>query len=383
MDRHCRLRAPGAARPADCPPPTTHHATLAARLGNARLLTLYDQATWSEGPAWWEAQRTLVWSDVVGRRVLGWREDGAVDVLLDATAFTNGNAVDAQQRLVHCEHGRRAITRSDVDGRAHLLVGRFEGKRLNSPNDLIVAHDGAIWFTDPPFGLLKPSQGCPGSQELDHHGVYRLPPDGGALQYMVGLDHPNGLAFSPDERVLYVSQTPEGGPTSPEITAFDWRDGALHNRLRFAVVPDGLPDGFCVDRQGWLWSSSGRGRMRLRHRWPLPRPGADAGDSVQLRLRPGAKTLVHHRRQHAVAAGVAALGTVDENRQADAAIARDGRNHTYKLFGARRAHPAARWLARCRAQLQATQACSARCRPAAATACGRPSFAADIAPVGV
>lgn len=82
MDRHCRLRAPGAARPADCPPPTSHHAALAARLGNARLQTLYDQATWSEGPAWWEAQRTLVWSDVVGRRVLGWREDGAVDVLL-------------------------------------------------------------------------------------------------------------------------------------------------------------------------------------------------------------------------------------------------------------------------------------------------------------
>ncbi|OWB27045.1 hypothetical protein XocBAI15_10095, partial [Xanthomonas oryzae pv. oryzicola] len=93
MDSHCRVRAPGAAQPADCPPPTTQHAALAARLGHARLHTLYDQATWSEGPAWWEAQRTLVWSDVVGRRVLGWREDGAVDVLLDATAFTNGNAV--------------------------------------------------------------------------------------------------------------------------------------------------------------------------------------------------------------------------------------------------------------------------------------------------
>ncbi|MCL1499732.1 SMP-30/gluconolactonase/LRE family protein [Xanthomonas nasturtii] len=259
MDSYCRVRAPGAAQPAVCPPPITQHAALAARLGDSRLQTLYDQATWSEGPAWWEAQRTLVWSDVVGRRVLGWREDGAVDVLLDATAFTNGNAVDAQQRLVHCEHGRRAITRSDGDGRAHLLVGRFEGKRLNSPNDLIVARDGAIWFTDPPFGLLKPSQGCPGPQELDHHSVYRLPPDGGALQRMVSLDHPNGLAFSPDQRVLYVSQTPEGGPGGPEITAFDWHDGALHNRRRFAVVPDGLADGFCVDHQGWLWSSSGAG----------------------------------------------------------------------------------------------------------------------------
>ncbi|AJZ25009.1 gluconolactonase [Xanthomonas citri pv. citri] len=309
MDRHCRLRAPGAAQPAECPPPTTHHAALAARLGNARLQTLYDQATWSEGPAWWEAQRTLVWSDVVGRRVLGWREDGAVDALLDATAFTNGNAVDAQQRLVHCEHGRRAITRSDVDGRAHLLVGRFEGKRLNSPNDLIVAHDGAIWFTDPPFGLLKPSQGCPGPQELDHHGVYRLPPDGSALQCMVSLDHPNGLAFSPDERVLYVSQTPEGGPTTPEITAFDWRDGALHNRRRFAVVPDGRAGRLLRGSPGLAMEQFRRGRVHLRQRRPLARPGADAGDGIQLHLRPGATAVVHHRRQHAVAAGVAEIGT--------------------------------------------------------------------------
>ncbi|WP_349656891.1 SMP-30/gluconolactonase/LRE family protein [Xanthomonas sp. 10-10] len=259
MHSHCRVRPPGPPQPTRCAPPATQHPALAARLGNARLHTLYDQATWSEGPVWWEAQRTLVWSDVVGRRVLGWREDGAVDVLLDATAFTNGNAVDAQQRLVHCEHGRRAITRSDADGRAHLLVGRFQGKRLNSPNDLIVARDGAIWFTDPPFGLLKPSQGCPGPQELGHHGLYRLPPDGGALHCMARLDHPNGLAFSPDERVLYVSQTPETGSGEQEIIAMDWRDGALHDPRRFAVVPEGLPDGLCVDRQGWLWSSSGAG----------------------------------------------------------------------------------------------------------------------------
>ncbi|APO96295.1 SMP-30/gluconolactonase/LRE family protein [Xanthomonas vesicatoria] len=259
MDSHCRVRPAGPPQPTECAPPSAQHPALTARLGNAHLHTLYDQATWSEGPVWWEAQRTLVWSDLVGRRVLGWREDGAVDVLLDATAFTNGNAVDAQQRLVHCEHGRRAITRSDAAGQAHLLVGRFEGKRLNSPNDLVVARDGAIWFTDPPFGLLKPSQGCPGPQELGHHGVYRLPPDGDALQCMARLDHPNGLAFSPDERVLYVSQTPETGPGAPEITAFDWRDGALHDPRRFAVVPQGLADGFCVDRQGWIWSSSGAG----------------------------------------------------------------------------------------------------------------------------
>lgn len=308
MDRHCRLRAPGAAQPAECPPPTTHHAALAARLGNARLQTLYDQATWSEGPAWWEAQRTLVWSDVVGRRVLGWREDGAVDALLDATAFTNGNAVDAQQRLVHCEHGRRAITRSDVDGRAHLLVGRFEGKRLNSPNDLIVAHDGAIWFTDPPFGLLKPSQGCPGPQELDHHGVYRLPPDGSALQCMVSLDHPNGLAFSPTNVCCTCRRRPKVARPrrrSPPSTgamahcttgaASRWCRTACRTALR------GSP--------GLAMEQFRRGRVHLRQRRPLARPGADAGDGIQLHLRPGATAVVHHRRQHAVAAGVAEIGT--------------------------------------------------------------------------
>ncbi|MEA0736840.1 SMP-30/gluconolactonase/LRE family protein [Xanthomonas campestris pv. campestris] len=291
MDSHCRVRPAGPAVPADCAPPRTTHAGLATRLGDARLLTLYDQATWSEGPAWWEAQRTLVWSDLVGRRVLGWREDGTVDVLLDATAFTNGNAVDAQQRLVHCEHGRRAITRSDADGQAHLLVGRYAGKRLNSPNDLIVARDGAIWFTDPPFGLRKPSQGCPADPELTHHSVYRLPPDGGPLQRMADLDHPNGLAFSPDEQTLYVSQTPEQGHGSVEITAFDWRDGALHDCRHFASVPDGLPDGFCVDRGGWLWSSSGTGvcvfdsdGQPLGH---IPTPGTASNctfDQAQQRL---------------------------------------------------------------------------------------------------
>ncbi|WP_022970739.1 SMP-30/gluconolactonase/LRE family protein [Xanthomonas maliensis] len=256
----CQVRPPGPAPLSDCAPPQADTDALAARLGGARLRTLYDQATWSEGPAWWAAQRTLVWSDVVGRRVLGWREaNGAVDVLLDATAFTNGNAVDAQQRLVHCEHGLRAITRGHRAEQLQVLVDRFEGKRLNSPNDVIVASDGAIWFTDPPFGLRKPSQGCPAPAELDHHSVYRLPADGGALQRMVDLNHPNGLAFSPDERTLYVSQTPEQGEGTPEITAFDWRDGALHRQRRFACVPEGLPDGFCVDRQGWLWSSSGTG----------------------------------------------------------------------------------------------------------------------------
>ncbi|WP_428848985.1 SMP-30/gluconolactonase/LRE family protein [Xanthomonas arboricola] len=136
------------------------------------------------------------------RGVLGWREDGAVGVLLDAIAFSNGNAVDAQQRLVPCAHGRRAITRSDAAGRAHLLVGRFEGKRLKSPNAPSVARDGAIWFAGPPFGLLKPARATPARRNWTTTAVYRRPHDAGPLQCMARLDHPNGLAFSPDARVL-------------------------------------------------------------------------------------------------------------------------------------------------------------------------------------
>ncbi len=239
---------------------------------------------------WCEAQRTRVWSEVAGRGVLGWREDGAVGVLLDATAFSNGDAVDAQRPLVPCAHGRRAITRSDAAARTHLLVSRFEGKRLKSPNAPSVARDGAIWFADPPSGLLKPARAAPTRRNWTTTAVYRRPPDAGPLQGMTRLDHPNGLTFSPDARVLYVSQTPEDGPGEPEITAWDWCDAALHDRRRFAGVPDGLADTFYMDRQGWLWSSSGAGACifvpegHLLGLVPPPAPRHCSFDQDQRRL---------------------------------------------------------------------------------------------------
>lgn len=253
-----RLRPPGDAPATEVDPPRIHRDEARALLGDARLVTLYDQASWSEGPAWWPRERTLVWSDIVGRRVLGWRADGAVDVLLDATPFTNGNAVLPDGTLVHCEHGRRAISRSEGSGVATPIATDAEGSRLNAPNDLIVAADGAIWFSDPTFGLENPQQGVPGDSESGRTALCRIGADG-TVRRMADMVQPNGLAFSPDGRMLYASQTPEHGEGEVAIFAFDWDGEALTNKRRFATVPDGIPDGFTVDRRGWLWSSSSTG----------------------------------------------------------------------------------------------------------------------------
>lgn len=253
-----RLRAPGAPATAEVDPPRIHSAEALAVLGDARLVTLYDQASWSEGPVWWPRAQSLVWSDIVGRRVLAWREDGAVDVLLDATPFINGNAVMPDGTLVHCEHGRRAISRSNGEGAATPIVTAAEGIRLNAPNDLIVAADGAIWFSDPTFGLENPQQGVPGDSESGRTAICRVGADGAARR-MADMTQPNGLAFSPDGRTLYASQTPEHGEGEAAIFAFDWDGATLTNRRRFAQVREGIPDGFTVDRRGWLWSSSSAG----------------------------------------------------------------------------------------------------------------------------
>lgn len=257
MTMPCHVRPPGPPPRVDgVDPPVAYDARFAEVLGGAaRLVSLYDQALFSEGPVWWPARRMLVWSDIEGRRVLGWRADGAVEVVLDATPFTNGNAVDAQGRLLHCEHGRRCISRTGPDGETVVLVTHFDGRRLNSPNDLAVAPDGAIWFTDPTYGIENPRQGCPASPELDHRSVYRYDPATGALTRMADLAQPNGIAFSPDGRVLYVS---DSDLERHHILAFDV-GAELAGRRVFRTIEPGVPDGFCVDARGWLWSSSQSG----------------------------------------------------------------------------------------------------------------------------
>ncbi|HEY0036248.1 MAG TPA: SMP-30/gluconolactonase/LRE family protein [Longimicrobium sp.] len=254
----CRVRQPGPPKPVDgVDPPVAYDARFAQVLApGARLLSLYDQALWAEGPVWWAAREMLVWSDIEGRRLFGWRPDGAVDVLIDATAFMNGNALDGD-RLIHCEHGRRCVSTSDGTGEPTILVSEYEGRRLNSPNDAVVAANGAIWFTDPTYGLQNPRQGCPVEPDLDHRSVYRFEPGTGTLTRMADLEQPNGIGFAPDGRTLYVADSDLG---RHEIIAFDVADAhTLSNCRVFAVIQDGVPDGFAVDARGWVWTSSGAG----------------------------------------------------------------------------------------------------------------------------
>jgi gluconolactonase len=228
---------------------------------HARLVSLYDQAIFSEGPTWWPARDILVWSDVEGRRVLGWHADGCVRVVIDATPFINGNTVDRDGNLIHCEHGNRRLSRTTPDGRYEALVETYEGRRFNAPNDVVCATDGALWFTDPSYGLRLPRQGTLAESDLGHHSVYRFDPDDGSVRRMADLGQPNGLAFAPDGRTLYVSDTSrtEGGDGHTIYAYPVTEDQSLGERRVFAEVEPGVPDGFRVDRRGWIWTSSEAG----------------------------------------------------------------------------------------------------------------------------
>ncbi|KMO31951.1 gluconolactonase [Methylobacterium variabile] len=257
------LRRPGPPDPVpDVDPPKAFDPRFAgAVLPDARLVSLYDQAVFGEGPVWWPARGILVWSDIEGRRVLGWRPDGCVRVVIDASPFINGNTVDRNGDLIHCEHGNRRLSRTTPDGRYSAIVETYEGRRFNAPNDVVCAADGALWFTDPAYGLRQPRQGALATSDLGHHSVYRVDPDTARAHRMADLGQPNGLAFAPDGRTLYVSDTSrtEGGDghTIHAFAVYD--DASLGPPRVFAEIEPGVPDGFRVDRRGWIWTSSGSG----------------------------------------------------------------------------------------------------------------------------
>ena len=240
---------------------------------DAPLLVLHEGTVHGEGPAWQASRDRLVWSDVPNRRLLGWYPDGRVEVMIEGTWFMNGNAVLPDGTLIHAEHGRRCISRSGDDGRQpEPIVTHFEGKRINSPNDVAVAPDGGIWFTDPIFGIVMPNQGALAEPELDHRSVYRFDPATAALARMADFEQPNGLAFTADGRTLYVSDTSLSlgevpgfaAGTKHEIISFDVdqsgdEDRALFNRRFFCHTDHGYPDGFKVDARGWVWTSAADG----------------------------------------------------------------------------------------------------------------------------
>ena len=232
------------------------------RLGLAAVERLTTGLRWAEGPVWFGDARHLLVSDIPNNRILRWEEEtGAVSVFRRPSGYANGNTRDRQGRLVTCEHGNRRVTRTEHDGSITVLMDRFEGKRLNSPNDVVVSRDGAVWFTDPAFGLLSDYEGERTEQELPLN-LYRLDPATGQATLLDdSVEAPNGLAFSPDERLLYVV---ECRSTPRRILAYDVVDGVRLARRRTLIdAGEGTPDGFRVDEDGNLWCGWGMGTPDL------------------------------------------------------------------------------------------------------------------------
>ena len=229
------------------------------RLMNAPVQKLAGGTRWGEGPVWFGDHRCLLWSDVAEDRILRWDEaNGATTVFRAPSNFANGNARDREGRLITCEHATRRVTRTEHDGRITVIADRYEGKRLNSPNDVVVKSDGTIWFSDPPFGILSDNEGERAEQELPQN-LYCADPARGTLEVAAeGIEGPNGLAFSPGESILYVVES----RTNPrKILAFDvGANNRLSNRRDFITAePGGTPDGFRVDEDGNLWCGWGMG----------------------------------------------------------------------------------------------------------------------------
>ncbi len=233
-------------------------------IGHARVERLWTGARWSEGPVWIAAGRYLLWSDIPNNRILRFDEtDGSVSVFRDPSNNSNGQTVDRQGRLVSCEHLARRVTRTELDGSITVIADSYDGKRLNSPNDVVIKSDGSIWFTDPSYGILMDYEGNRADSEIGACHVYRVDPDTGDIA-IVADDYmkPNGLAFSPDEKTLYIADTgvthTEGGPA--HIRAHDVSDGgALSGGKVIADCTNGVFDGFRLDHDGRIWSSAGDG----------------------------------------------------------------------------------------------------------------------------
>ena len=228
-----------------------HHLALSA------VERLWTGSRWGEGPVWIGDLRCLLWSDIPNDRVLKWEEEtGAVSVWQRPSNNANGHTRDRQGRVVACEHAGRRVVRFEYDGSITVLADSYQGKRLNSPNDVVVKSDGSVWFTDPPFGTYAFYEGIKTEAELPHTHVYRVDGKTGAITCVADdIDHPNGLAFSPDESLLYVIES-RGNPRN--IIAYDVAGDGLRNRRIFvACEPEETPDGFRLDIDGNLWCGWG------------------------------------------------------------------------------------------------------------------------------
>lgn len=228
----------------------------------AKLEQIATGFTWTEGPVWFGDHDCLLFSDIPSQRMMRWSESTGVSVFRQPSYFNNGNTRDKVGRLIGCRHGTRDVVRTEIDGSLTVLASTYEGKRLNSPNDVVVSSDGAIWFTDPTYGIMSSFEGYRAEPEQSARNVFRLDPATGDLRAVVSDFHqPNGLAFSLDERRLYIAESglSHDPDVPPVIRQFDVDGATLTDKGVFCSLDAGFPDGFRFDTSGNLWTSAGDG----------------------------------------------------------------------------------------------------------------------------
>ena len=229
--------------------------------GHVRVERLWTGARWAEGPAWFAAGRYLIWSDIPNNRMMRLTDPGdQVSVFRERSNNSNGNTVDNEGRLVTCEHLTRRVTRTEIDGSITVLADKWEGKRLNSPNDAVVKSDDSVWFTDPAYGIDTDYEGDRQRQQIDGCHVYRIDPKSGAVDRVVSdMVRPNGIAFSPDEKSLYVGNW---DPHAKLVKKYPVRsDGSLGAGIVFVDLTQSIPgdealDGIKVDKLGHVYLSA-------------------------------------------------------------------------------------------------------------------------------
>jgi len=236
----------------------THFEILDSRFrgvkGDQWMERLHTGCRWTEGPAYFAAGRYLVFSDIPNDRILRWDETtGAVGTFRHPARYANGNTVDRRGRLVSCEHGGRQVTRTEPDGSTTVLADRFDGMRLNSPNDVVERADGSIWFTDPGYGIDSDYEGHQAKSEIGADQVYRIDPGTAEVRLVADdFNRPNGLAFSQDERQLYITDSEES-----HIRLFDVADDStLTGGTVFARCDAGAFDGVRLDDTGRIWAAA-------------------------------------------------------------------------------------------------------------------------------
>lgn len=224
-------------------------------MGNAPVKRIATGFDWVEGPVWFGDAGCLLFSDIPNNRILRWTPEG-ITTFRAPSNYSNGHTRDREGRLVSCEHGSRRVTRTELDGSITVIADGYMGKRLNSPNDVVVSGDGAIWFTDPHYGIMTDYEGFKADQELTCN-VYRVDPAGGIEAVITDMHCPNGLAFSPDESLLYVADTGRMFHPDPQhIRVFEMVDGRPREGRLFHTITPGCADGMRVDTDGNLWSSA-------------------------------------------------------------------------------------------------------------------------------